>query len=166
MKLATFTFIIATVALIATGAGAETHSRLVAQTQVVARPIADVFATLKQYFSDPMISRFQLISANSATHSLIAKESGIDQDTWSSSAFCVTSPLQMMFGFKDGTVTVTVNLSKTPKVKHSTLVSVTADFKGIYGNKSEQHEMNCLSKGTLEKEVLAAAAAAPTPPAK
>lgn len=163
MKLAALLIVPAAIVLAAGPAPAQTRPRLVARTETVARPIDDVFATLKQYFSDPLMSRYKLASADAATHTLVATESGIDADTWHASAYCITSPMQMLFGFRDGSVTVTVKLSKAPTVKHSTLVSVTADFKGMYGSKSEPHQMDCLSRGTVEKEILAAAApAAPT----
>ncbi|MGA7872311.1 MAG: hypothetical protein WCA22_15600 [Candidatus Binatus sp.] len=133
--------------------------RIVPRMQEIPRPVDEVFAALKRYFNDSQLSSFQLVREDKRTHTLVAKQSGIADESWNKWAFCETGPVQMIYKLEDGTVTVTVKLEKaTP---HSTLVSVSADFQGTYGLGANQNKVACTSKFVLEDNILAAAGAAP-----
>jgi len=133
--------------------------RIIPRMQEVQKPTDEVFDTLRKYFTDSRLSRFQLVSADKATRTLVAKQSGIDGESWSKWAFCQAGPVQMIYQLQDGTVTVTVKLQKgTP---HSTFVTVSADFQGTYGLGANQNKVACTSKFALEDNILAAAGAAP-----
>jgi hypothetical protein len=132
--------------------------RIVPRMNQIHKPADEVFATVKRYFSDPS-SGFQLVSADRATHTLVAKETGIADEPWRRWAFCETGPVQMIYKLQDGVVTVTVKLEQaTP---HSTLASVAADFQGRYALGGDQSTVACTSRFVLEDNILAAAGAAP-----
>ncbi|HYL59827.1 MAG TPA: hypothetical protein VEU51_13235 [Candidatus Acidoferrales bacterium] len=134
--------------------------RIVPRVREVSRPVGDVYSTLKKYFSDSSLSHFQLVSSDPKTHTLVAKQSGIPTNTWTDWAFCKAAPMQMIFQYQDGVVTVTVKLDQTSK--RSTFVHVTADFQGTYSLGSKQDTIACVSKGGLEDSILAAAGPAAT----
>jgi hypothetical protein len=133
--------------------------RIVPRMNEVQKPEAEVFATLKKYFTDSSLSNFQLVSADDRTHTLVAKQTLTNDLSWRNWAFCETGPVQMVYKFEDGTVTVTVKLEKT--TRHSTLASVSADFQGRYGLGGNQNQVACTSKFVLEDSILAVAGAAP-----
>ena len=133
--------------------------RIVPRVNEIQKPVDEVFTTLKKYFTDSSLSTFQLVSEDKRTHTLVAKQSGVGEETWRSWAFCETGPVQMIYKLDDGTVTVTVKLTKDSR--HSTLASVAADFEGTYSLGSNQNKVACTSKFVLEDKILAAAGAAP-----
>jgi hypothetical protein len=139
-----------------TPAFAIEQPRIVPRANEVPKPIDEVFTRLKKYFSDPM-NHFQLVSADPKSHTLIAKESGIDSASWGNWAFCKTGPVEMIYKYEDGTATVTVKLEKT--TKHSTFVSVAADFQGAYRLGSNENKVACESKFVLEDQILSVAGA-------
>ena len=93
--------------------------RIVPRMQEIPKPVDEVFETLKKYFTDSSLSTFRLVSADRATHTLVARQSGIGEESWRKWAFCETGAVQMIYQFEDGAVTVTVKLDKSPR--HSTL---------------------------------------------
>jgi hypothetical protein len=133
--------------------------RIVPRMHEIQKPVDEVFDTVKKYFSDSSLSHFQLVSADKAKHILVAKQSGIDDESWRKWAYCETGPVQMIYKLQDGTVTVTVKLEQS--TRHSTFASVTADFQGTYGLGANQNKVACTSKFVLEDNILAAAGAAP-----
>ena len=131
--------------------------RIVPRMNTVQMPINEVYARYKKYFSDPSTSHFQLVSADARTHTIVAKQSGIDGGSWGNWAFCKADPVQMIFKYQDGTATVTVKLEKT--TRKSTFVSVSADFQGLYALGANQNTIACTSKFVLEDNILAVAGA-------
>jgi hypothetical protein len=142
-----------------TPAFAIEQPRMVPRANEVPKPIDEVFARLKKYFSDPS-SNFQLVSADPKTHTIVAKQSGIPSASWSNWAFCKTGPVEMIYKYEDGAVTVTVKLEKT--TKHSTFVSVSADFQGAYRLGANENKVACESKFVLEDQILSVAGASST----
>ena len=133
--------------------------RIIPRSQEIKKPVDEVFATVRKYFTDSQLSHFQLVSADNATHTLVAKQSGIDDESWGKWAFCQAGPVQMIYKLQDGTVTVTVKLEKaTP---HSTFATVSADFQGTYGLGANQNKIACTSKFALEDTILTVAGATP-----
>jgi hypothetical protein len=133
--------------------------RIVPRIQEIQRPVGEVFHTLKKYFTDASMSHFELVSADERHHTLVAKQTALDDLTWRTWAFCETGPVQMIYKLQDGTVTVTVKLSKT--TSNSTLASVSADFQGRYALAGNENTVDCKSKFVPEDQILAAAGAAP-----
>ena len=131
--------------------------RIVPQMNTVPKPIDEVYARLKKYFTDSSQSNFQLIRADPKTHTLEAKLSEIGNETWTNWAYCKTGPMEMIYKYVGGTVKVTVKLQKT--TKNSTFVTVSADFQGRYQLGSNENEVACTSKFVLENQILAAAGA-------
>jgi hypothetical protein len=80
---------------------------------------------------------------------------GIDGENWSRWAFCKTSAQQMIYQFEGGTVTVTVQLQKAGN--QSAFVTVSADLQGNYGMGSQEATIDCVSKGSLERDLIAVA---------
>ena len=134
-------------------AAAVEMPRLIPRSQQIARPMDEVYASLKKYFADPALSRFKLVSANPATHTLVATMSGIDNESWSKWAFCKTGPVEMIYKFEDGTVTITVGVETT--TTKSSFATVTADFEGSYQLGSNENKVACVSKGELEDNIHA-----------
>jgi hypothetical protein len=133
--------------------------RIVPRVQEIQRPIGEVFHTVKRYITDASMSHFTLVSADERDHTLVAKQTALDDMTWRNWAFCETGPVEMIYKLQDGTVTVTVKLSKT--TSHSTLATVSADFQGRYALGGNQNTVACKSKFVLEDQILAAAGANP-----
>ncbi len=129
--------------------------RLIPRSEEIARPAADVYASLKKYFSDPALSRYQLVSADPTTHTLVAKMSGIDNASWNNWTFCKTGPVEMIYKYEDGRVTVTVKIEET--TRKISFATVTADFEGRYVLASNENKIACVSKGGLEEKLLAVA---------
>ncbi len=159
MKLLVASIITPLVFSIVTPAFAIETPRIVPRMQEVRKPIDEVFEALRKYFTDSSLSHFQLVSADKKTHTLVAKQSAIDDESWRSWAFCQTGPVQMIYKLEDGTVTVKVKLEKS--TRHSTFVTVTADFQGTYGLGANQNKVDCTSKFVLEDSILAVAGALP-----
>lgn len=133
--------------------------RIVPRMQEIQKPVDEVYASLKKYFSDSATSHFQLVSADEQTHTLVAKLSPIGEEVWHHWAYCETGPVQMIYKYEDGSATVTVKLDKSPR--HSTFASVSADFQGTYDLGSNQNKVDCTSKFVLEDNILATAGAVP-----
>ena len=131
--------------------------RIVPRMNRVPKPVDEVFARLKKYFADSATSHFQLVSADAKNHTIVAKQSAIDNASWTNWAFCKTGPVQMIYKFEVGTVTVTVKLEKT--TKQSTFASVSADFQGLYGLGANENKVACVSKFVLEDNILSVAGA-------
>jgi hypothetical protein len=153
-------------AMFAAGSLAQEVARVIPRRATVDRPLDEAYGTLKHYFNDSSLSRFTLISADDATHTLVAKQSGIGPNDWNELAFCQTSGEQMVYTFTNGTVIVTAKM--TAAGKHKTFVSVSADFHGLYtlSLASKSTDLACVSKGVLENNLIAVAggtAPAPTP---
>jgi hypothetical protein len=134
--------------------GIETP-RIISRSERVEHPVDQVFGTLKHYFNDSSLSGFRLTSADDKSWTLIATRSGIDGENWNRWAFCKTSAQQMIYQFEDGTVTVTVQLQKAGN--QSAFVTVSADFQGNYGLGSQEATIDCVSKGSLEQDLVAVA---------
>ena len=144
--------------MLATAFAIETP-RIIPRVQEIPKPEREVFASIKHYFTDSSLSHFQLVSADEGTHTLVAKQTALDDLTWRTWAFCETGPVEMIYKLQDGTAVVTVKLDKaTP---HSTLASVSADFHGRYALGGNQNTVACKSKFVLEDNILAAAGAPP-----
>ena len=137
-----------------TPAFAIEQPRIVPRANEVPKPIDEVYARLKKYFSDPM-NHFQLVSADPKKHTSVAKEWGIDSASWNNWAFCKTGPVEMIYKYEDGTVTVTIKLEKT--TKRSTFVKVEADLQGAYRLGSNENKVACQSKFVLEDQILSVA---------
>ena len=142
-------------AIIASPALAIETPRIISRSQRVEHPVDQVFGTLKHYFNDSSLSGFQLTSADDKSWTLIAKRSGIDGENWKRWAFCKTSAEQMIYQFEDGTVTVTAQLQKAGN--QAAFVTVSADFQGNYGMGSQEATIDCVSKGSLEQDLIAVA---------
>jgi hypothetical protein len=134
--------------------GIETP-RIISRSERVEHPVDQVFGTLKHYFNDSSLSGFRLTSADDKSWTLTATRSGIDGENWNTWAFCKTSAQQMIYQFEDGTVTVTVQLQKAGN--QSAFVTVSADFQGNYGLGSQEATIDCVSKGSLEQDLVAVA---------
>ncbi len=159
MKLLTASIITPIFLSIVTPAFAIEAPRVVPRMQEIQKPVDEVYASLKKYFSDSSTSHFQLVSADERTHTLVARQSPIGEDVWRHWAYCQTGPVQMIYKYEDGTATVTIKLEKSPR--HSTFASVSADFQGTYDLGANQNKLDCTSKFVLEDNILAAAGTAP-----
>jgi hypothetical protein len=151
------TLIMAT--LFSSAAFAIETPRIVPRVQEIHKPADEVFGTLRRYFTDSSLSNFHLVDEDKRTGTLVAKESGVDDGTWTQWAFCETGPVQMIYKLQDGTVVVTVKLEPSPR--HSTFAKVSADFEGTYALGANQNEVACTSKFVLEDNILAVAGASP-----
>ncbi len=116
------------------------------------QPPSQVFKTLKTYFSDPSLSKFQVTEANEAANVIVAKQSGVDTARWTEWAACQTDPMHMLYQFQNGTVTVKVTLDPSPG--NATFVTVRADFQGTYSLGQDTTTIACRSTGTLEQDIL------------
>jgi len=126
--------------------------RIIPSSGRAPQPPTQVFKTLKTYFSDPSLSKFQLIEANEAAKVIVAKQSGVDTTRWAEWAACQTDPMHMLYQLEDGTVTVKVTLDPSPG--NATFVTVRADFQGTYGLGQDTTTIACRSTGTLEQNIL------------
>jgi hypothetical protein len=125
------------------------------RTAFIARPRAQVFESLKHYFADTLAHHFKLISADPATGMIVAKRSGIDENTWGNLAFCKTQSVNMLDTLNEGAVTVSVKVqAETP---NKSRVTILPDFKGYYSLGNAQNVISCQSKGALEDDILASA---------
>jgi len=131
--------------------------RLIPHSAPVNKPVNDVFHILKAYFSDRVQSKFQTVNANEASATIVAKQTGIDNLRWRQWAVCQTDPMHMLYQLNDAIVTLTIKLDQAPH--NSTFMTVTADFRGIYGLAQDQTTIECRSTGALEDNILALAGA-------
>jgi hypothetical protein len=136
--------------------------RIIPHSASVNKPVSEVFKTLKEYFSDTVQSKFELISADDKTDTIVAKQNGIDSARWKSWAACETDPIHMIYQLNDARVTLTIKLEKSPH--NTTFMTVSANFQGTYGLAQDQTTIDCKSTGTLEDNILAFAGAAPSTP--
>ena len=132
--------------------------KIIARMSPVPHDAASTFKTLKRYFSDPGLSNFQLVSADPATHTIVAKRSGIDTATWGQWAYCSLGPMHMLDTLTDAAVTLKVKIE--PSVNNASYVTVNADFQGTYGLGNSESTTQCISNGVLEENILATAGAA------
>lgn len=159
MRLRATSIIAPVVLAVLTPAFAIEAPRIVPRMNEIQKPVDEVYATVRKYFTDPSLSNFKLVSEDKKTHTLVAKLSGIDDESWRKWAFCETGPVQMIYKLEDGSVTVKIKLEKS--TRRSTLATVSADFQGTYGLGANQNKVACTSKFVLEDDILAAAGAAP-----
>ena len=131
--------------------------RIIPHSAPVDKPVTEVFQTLKAYFSDRLESKFELVSADEKTGTIMAKQNGIDSARWRNWAACQTDPIHMIYKLNDATVTVTIKLDQSPH--NTTFMTVSADFRGVYGLAQDQTTIECQSTGTLEENILAFAGA-------
>jgi hypothetical protein len=131
--------------------------RVIPHSAPINKPVPDVFKTLKFYFSDRRESKFELVSADEKTDTIVAKQTGIDSARWSQWAACETDPMHMIYQLNDATVTLTIKLEQAPH--NSTFMTVSADFRGIYGLAQDQTTIECKSTGALGDDILAFAGA-------
>ena len=144
--------------VVVTAAFAIEQPRIIPRSQDIPRPVDEVFARMRKYFTDASLSRFSLVSEDVRTHTLVAKETGITDEDWNRWAYCEAGPMQMISKLQDGTALVTVKLERS--TPNSTFASVAADFEGTYGLGSQQSKVACTSKFVLEDNIMAAAGAA------
>ena len=122
---------------------------------------SETYHRLKRYFSDAATSQFQLVSTDERTRTLVVKRDGIDSENWNSWAYCKVGPEHLLDTLKDGAVTAKIKIEPSPR--HASFVTVVADFEGTYGLGSSESNVQCISKGVLENNILAAAGAQPQP---
>ncbi len=118
-------------------------------------PAPETFITLKNYFADRTVSGFTLVSADPKTGALIAKRTGIDGDTWRQWAYCKMDPSHLIDSLSEAAATVNVKVEAAGK--RNSYVTVDADLEGTYALGSNQTTRQCISKGALEGNILAAA---------
>ncbi len=137
--------------------------RIVPRSAHIEKPAEQVFATLKQYFSDPTLSMFHLTNADPSTLTLIATRDSIDDANWTAWAYCKTEPQHILDKLQDGTVKVTVKLE--PSGNARTYATVTADFQGKYAlGTYDETTVDCISLGGLEQNILTVAGAESSAP--
>jgi hypothetical protein len=134
--------------------------RIIPHSGQINQPVPKVFKTLKSYFGDRLESKFELLSADEKTATIVAKQTGIDSARWKNWAACQTDPMHMIYQLNDAMVTLNIKLDQSPR--NSTFMTVSADFQGIYGLAQDQTTIACKSTGALEDYILALAGAAPT----
>jgi hypothetical protein len=123
--------------------------------------VNETYRALKHYFSDPSLSGlFKLVSADEKTHTIVARRSGIDTQTWSDWAYCKLGPEHLLDTLQDNSATIKAKIA--PAGRNSSFVSVTGYFEATYGLGSSNASTSCVSKGTLEKNILSAAGASPS----
>ena len=62
--------------------------RIILHSAPINKPVPEVFKTLKSYFSDRLDSKFELVSADEKTATIVAKQTGIDSARWKTWAAC------------------------------------------------------------------------------
>ena len=131
--------------------------RIIPHSAPINKPVPELFQTLKTYFSDRLESKFELVSADEKAGTIVAKQTGIDSARWKSWAACQTDPLHMIYQLNDAMVTVTIKLDQAPH--NTTFITVSADFRGVYGLAQDETTIECKSTGALEDSLLAFAGA-------
>lgn len=133
--------------------------RVIPHSAQVKKAPAEVFRSLKTYFSDPGLSKFNLVSADEKTGTVIARQEGIDSARWHQWAACEADPMHMLYQFTDGSVTVTSKVERGGG--DGSFVTVSADFHGTYGLAQDETTIACRSLGVLEDSILTIAGAQP-----
>jgi hypothetical protein len=159
MKPLTASILASLLFVVAVSALAIEQPRVIPRSQEIHRPVDEVFDRMKQYFSNPSLSHFRLMSADPQTHTIVAKQNGISDEDWSRWAYCQTGPMQMISKLQDGSALVTLKLQKS--TPDSTFASAAASFEGTYGLGDKQSKVECTSKFVLEDNILAAAGPGP-----
>jgi len=131
--------------------------RIIPHSAPIAKPVSDVFHVLKSYLSDRLESKFQTVSANETDATIVAKQTGIDSERWRQWAACQTDPMHMIYQLNDAIVTLSIKLDQAPH--NTTFMTVSADFRGIYGLAQDETTIECKSTGALEDSILAFAGA-------
>ena len=131
--------------------------RIIPHSASINKPVPDLFKILKSYFSDRLESKFELVSADEKAGTIVAKQTGIDSDRWRQWAACQTDPMHMIYQLNDAKVTLTIKLDESSH--KTTFMTVSADFRGIYGLAQDQTTIECRSTGALEDNILAFAGA-------
>ena len=148
MKLRAASIITPLLLLILAPAYAIETPRIVPRIQEIQKPVGEVFATLKKYFTDASLSHFELVSADERTHTLVAKQTATDDLTWRTLGILRdrsgSDDLQVAGRHCDGDR----QARKSPP--HSTLATVSADFQGRYALGGNQNTVACKSKFVLE----------------
>lgn len=157
MKLARLTSLVAGLLILTLAgiAGALEPPRIIPHAGHVNQPPSQVFGTLKRFFSDPSLSRFQLTQANQSTGTIVATQKGIDNERWNQWAACKTGPMHMLDQLSSGDVTLRIKLEPSPG--KTTFVTVSADFEGTYVLGQQTTVIPCRSTGVLENNILSAA---------
>lgn len=135
--------------------------RIIPRMARVPHDAQQTFRILKEYFSNPALGGLQLISADPATGTLVAKRDNIDSGRWREWAYCSLGPEHLLDTLSDGAVTVNVKIE--PSGNNASYVTVTADFEGTYSLGSSSTTSTCISRGVLETHILEAAGAQPPP---
>ncbi len=133
--------------------------RIIPHSAQVKEPPDQVFGKLKTYFSDLGLSKFNLVSADEGSGTIVAKQDGVDNARWKQWAACEADPMHMLYQFTDGSVTVTSKVERSGR--DSSFVTVSADFQGTYGLAQDQTTIACRSLGALEDNILTVAGAQP-----
>ena len=115
------------------------------------------FEKLRAHLADNAESSFKLVSADPATHTIVAKRSGIDTQTWNEWAYCKVGPEHLLDTLQDDSVTVTVKVQ--PSARKTSFVSVSADFEATYALGSSESTTQCISNGIVENDLLKLAGA-------
>jgi hypothetical protein len=149
--------IVAALALAASVVSAYEPPRIIPHSAPIKKPVADVFKTLKSYFSDTVDSKFVLVNADEKAGSLVARQSGIDSARWRQWAACQTDAMHLIYQLTDAMVTLRIQLDKSPH--NTTFMTVSADFQGDYGLGQDHTTIECKSTGALEDNILAFAGA-------
>src|SRR5215469_15618150 len=95
MKPLTGSIIACLVFLVVSAAFAIEQPRIIPRSQEIQRPVGDVYASMRKYFTDGSLSRFKLVSEDSKTHTLVAKETDITSEDWGRWAYCETGPVPL-----------------------------------------------------------------------
>jgi len=131
--------------------------RIIPHSAQINKPVPEVFKTLNSYFSDTVESKFQLVSADEKTDTIIAKQTGVDSARWTQWAACQTDPMHLIYRLDNATVTLTIKLDPSPH--KTTFMTVSADFEGVYVLAQDSTTIACKSTGALEDNILAFAGA-------
>jgi hypothetical protein len=157
MKEPTLVGILLSVAIL-WSAPASAQPTSIPQVGQAPRDATETFRRVRHYFSDPSLNGlFKLASADDAAHTIVAKRSGIDTQTWSEWAYCKLGPEHMLDTLQDSSATVKVKVE--PSDRQSSYVTVRGYFEATYGLGASSSTTQCVSKGVLEKNVLLAAGA-------
>src|SRR5580704_2450620 len=70
--------------------------RVIPHSAQIDKPVPDVFKTLKSYLSDRLESKFELVSADEKSETIVAKQTGIDSALWAQWAACQTDPMHLI----------------------------------------------------------------------
>lgn len=114
-------------------------------------PAGRLFSKLKSQFAGGWLGPYKVVRSNPRTRTLVVRRDQIDPDTWSKWAYCKVGPEDLLDNLKDGAVTMTIKLHP---VKQQTFTAVSADFLGTYGLVSSIKNVQCVSRGVLEDQVL------------